>query len=128
MDETGGRHAIPSNVLAWDLGDGESSVLAWALSHPGTPAIIDDPEGRRCAESLGITLRGPFSNCRTLASVYDRIAEAKKTAVDPQNVLTEAERYAGGRSSVSSTTAPAWAYRTQCRWHCPRRFHLRPAL
>jgi predicted nucleic acid-binding protein len=39
--------AIPPNVLAWDLGDGESSVLAWALSHPGTPAIIDDLEGRR---------------------------------------------------------------------------------
>ncbi len=50
--------AIPSNVLAWDLGAGESSVLAWALSHPGTPAIIDDLQGRRCAESLGITLRG----------------------------------------------------------------------
>ena len=50
--------AIPPNVLAWDLGNGESSVLAWALSHSGTPAIIDDLEGRRCAESLGITLRG----------------------------------------------------------------------
>ena len=50
--------AIPPNVMAWDLGDGESSVLVWALSHPGTPAIIDDLEGRRCAESLGITLRG----------------------------------------------------------------------
>ena len=33
-------------------------MLAWALSHPGTPAIIDDLEGRRCAESLGVTLRG----------------------------------------------------------------------
>jgi predicted nucleic acid-binding protein len=49
---------IPPNVLAWDLGDGESSVLAWALAHPGTPAIIDDLEGRRCAEALSITLRG----------------------------------------------------------------------
>jgi predicted nucleic acid-binding protein len=50
--------AIPPGILAWDLGDGESSVLAWALAHPGTRAVIDDLEGRRCAESLGIPLRG----------------------------------------------------------------------
>jgi predicted nucleic acid-binding protein len=50
--------AVPPGILAWDLGDGESSVLAWALAHPGMPAIIDDLEGHRCAESLGITLRG----------------------------------------------------------------------
>lgn len=50
--------AIPPGILAWDLGDGESSVLAWAIAHPGTRAIIDDLEGRRCAESLGVPLRG----------------------------------------------------------------------
>ena len=50
--------AVPPGILAWDLGDGESSVLAWALAHPGTRAIIDDLEGRRCAEALGIPLRG----------------------------------------------------------------------
>lgn len=33
-------------------------MLAWAAAHPETSAIIDDLEGRRCAESLGITLRG----------------------------------------------------------------------
>ena len=49
---------VPPGILTWDLGDGESSVLAWALAHPGTRAIIDDLEGRRCAESLGIPLRG----------------------------------------------------------------------
>ena len=49
---------IPANVLAWDLGNGESSVLAWAMAHPGACAIIDDLQGRRCAESLGIRLRG----------------------------------------------------------------------
>jgi predicted nucleic acid-binding protein len=54
MDDIG----VPPNVLAWDLGDGESSVLAWALSQPGTVAIIDDLQGRRCAEALGIPLRG----------------------------------------------------------------------
>ena len=50
--------AIPPSILAWDLGSGESTVLAWALAHAGTHAVIDDLQGRRCAESLGIPLRG----------------------------------------------------------------------
>jgi predicted nucleic acid-binding protein len=33
-------------------------VLAWALAHAGARAVIDDLQGRRCAESLGIPLRG----------------------------------------------------------------------
>jgi predicted nucleic acid-binding protein len=44
--------------LAWDLGAGESAVLALALANSGTRAIIDDLQGRRCAEALGIPLRG----------------------------------------------------------------------
>jgi predicted nucleic acid-binding protein len=50
--------AVPEEVLAWDLGSGESAVLAWALAHPGCLAVLDDLEGRRCAEALGIRLRG----------------------------------------------------------------------
>ena len=49
---------IPEEVLVWDLGPGESAVIAWALSHPGCLAVIDDLEGRRCAETLGVRLRG----------------------------------------------------------------------
>ena len=49
---------IPPSILGWDLGGGESTVLALALAHPRTCAIIDDLHGRRCAESLGIPLRG----------------------------------------------------------------------
>jgi predicted nucleic acid-binding protein len=49
---------IPDEVLAWDLGPGESAVIAWALAHPGCLAVIDDLEGRRCSETLGIRLRG----------------------------------------------------------------------
>src|SRR5438874_778951 len=40
---------IPLEIKVWSLGDGESSVLAWAHSNPGTEAIIDDLAARRCA-------------------------------------------------------------------------------
>src|SRR5581483_10512098 len=33
--------SIPRVITAWDLGAGESSVLAWAMSNPGTEAILD---------------------------------------------------------------------------------------
>lgn len=49
---------VPPNVQNWDLGPGEASVVAWALGHRGSRAVIDDLEGRRCAEALGIPLRG----------------------------------------------------------------------
>ncbi|HSF42248.1 MAG TPA: DUF3368 domain-containing protein [Thermoanaerobaculia bacterium] len=47
-----------SRVALWDLGPGETSVLSWALAHPGTVAIVDDLAARRCAEALGIPLIG----------------------------------------------------------------------
>jgi predicted nucleic acid-binding protein len=49
---------IPPLIQSWDLGEGESSVLAWAYAHPGTEAIIDDLPARRCAAALGIPVRG----------------------------------------------------------------------
>jgi predicted nucleic acid-binding protein len=33
-------------------------VLAWAVAHPATEAILDDLAGRRCAQKLGIPVRG----------------------------------------------------------------------
>ena len=50
--------AIPADILAWNLGAGESSVLALARAFPGSTAVIDDLAGRRCAEALGLPLRG----------------------------------------------------------------------
>jgi predicted nucleic acid-binding protein len=49
---------IPKVIQSWDLGEGESAVLAWAYTHPGTEAIVDDLAGRRCAAALGIPVRG----------------------------------------------------------------------
>jgi predicted nucleic acid-binding protein len=50
--------SIPPVIQTWDLGEGESSVLAWAYAHPGTEAIVDDLAARRCAAALGIPVRG----------------------------------------------------------------------
>jgi predicted nucleic acid-binding protein len=49
---------IPPFIQAWDLGEGESAVLAWAHAHPGSEAIIDDLAARRCAAALGVPVRG----------------------------------------------------------------------
>jgi predicted nucleic acid-binding protein len=45
---------IPDALRAWDLGDGETSVLAWGHANPGTVVIIDDLAARRCAATYGI--------------------------------------------------------------------------
>jgi len=49
---------ISEAIRRWDLGQGESSVLAWAKVHSGALALLDDMEARRCAESQGIPLLG----------------------------------------------------------------------
>lgn len=46
------------SIQVWDLGAGESGVLAWVLNHPGTEAVVDDLQARRCAATLGLPVRG----------------------------------------------------------------------
>ena len=67
---------IPRLTQAWDLGEGESAVLAWAYSHPGTEAIVDDLAGRRCAGALGIPVRGTLGLVLT-AKRRGRIPQAQ---------------------------------------------------
>jgi len=50
--------SVPSLIQSWDLGPGESAVLALAHASPATVAIIDDLAARRCAAALGIPVRG----------------------------------------------------------------------
>lgn len=45
-------------VSAWDLGKGETQVIHWAYTHPGTLAILDDRAARNCASALGIEVMG----------------------------------------------------------------------
>lgn len=65
---------IPDTIRAWDLGVGETAVLAWGSHNPGTVIIVDDLAARRCAASHGISVRG------TLGLVLT----AKKRGVIPE--------------------------------------------
>jgi predicted nucleic acid-binding protein len=49
---------VPNVIQNWDLGQGESAVLAWGYANLGTEVILDDLAARRCATTLGIPVRG----------------------------------------------------------------------
>lgn len=49
---------VPASIARWDLGPGESAVLAWAAAHPGTEIVCDDLGARRCAQTMGIAACG----------------------------------------------------------------------
>ncbi len=49
---------VPSMVLEWGLGLGESSVIAYACQHQGTVAVLDDLAARKCAASMNLPIRG----------------------------------------------------------------------
>ena len=67
----------PSPPLqACNLDAGEASVLAWALAHPPTEAILDDLAGRRRANKLEIPLRGTLGLVLS-AKQQGRIPEAQ---------------------------------------------------
>ena len=48
-------------ILAWDLGNGETAVLSYALSEVGWTAILDDAAARKCARSFSIPVRGTLA-------------------------------------------------------------------
>src|SRR5262249_910576 len=50
--------AISSELVGWNLGRGESQVLALAGVAPESRAVLDDLEARRCAQSMGQSLIG----------------------------------------------------------------------
>ncbi len=46
--------SVPDGIKAWDLGCGESEVIAHALSTPGFGPLLDDAEGKACALAFGL--------------------------------------------------------------------------
>lgn len=53
--------AVPDNILAWDLGKGESAVLSYAFANPEFVAVLDDGAARRCARSLSLPVTGTLA-------------------------------------------------------------------
>jgi predicted nucleic acid-binding protein len=71
-------------ILAWDLGAGETDVLSYAAAEPEWTVILDDASARKCARSLNLRLKG------TLAVII--LAEqhgAITSAVDVLRALVE---------------------------------------
>ncbi len=64
---TAGRFQIvatpppPAEILAWDLGAGETAVLAQALAESGWSAILDDAAARRCVRCFALPVRGTLA-------------------------------------------------------------------
>jgi predicted nucleic acid-binding protein len=52
--------ALPE-ILAWDLGKGETEVLSFALTNPGWTAIVDDLAARKCARTFSLTFKGTLA-------------------------------------------------------------------
>lgn len=54
-------HNTPPELLAWDLGAGETTVLTHALANPGWTAVLDDNAARKCARSFDIPVKGTLA-------------------------------------------------------------------
>jgi predicted nucleic acid-binding protein len=74
--ETTRLPAPPLELLEWDLGRGETSVIAFARQHSGVEALIDDRAANRCARLYGISCRGTIG-ILLLAKERGEIREVK---------------------------------------------------
>ena len=64
---------LPPEIAGWDLGAGESQVLAHAQVS-GSEAVLDDFEARQCARALGVSTTGTLGV----------ILRAKRSALVPE--------------------------------------------
>lgn len=72
---------IPESVAAWDLGPGESSVIAIALQEADARVVVDDLNGRKCGLAHGL---GVIGTVGVVVTAYRRGRVA-----DPRAVLQE---------------------------------------
>ena len=79
-----GNIAIDPRVASWDLGDGESAILSFALKNLEYFAVMDDREARRCAISLQCHYIGTLGIV-VLAKKRGMISSARETLGKIQN-------------------------------------------
>jgi predicted nucleic acid-binding protein len=93
---------VPPVIIAWNLGLGESEVLAWAYQNLGYEAVLDDRAARNCALSLNIPVRGTISlillakkagHLKEVTSVLHQFEKAG-FRIDP-TVISTAKKLAG---------------------------------
>lgn len=49
---------VPIELLAWDLGAGETEVIALAMQQKAKRVVLDDLEARRCAKVMELSIIG----------------------------------------------------------------------
>jgi predicted nucleic acid-binding protein len=49
---------VSAKILSWDLGPGETQVIAQAQRFGAERAVLDDLEARRCAKAMGLAVIG----------------------------------------------------------------------
>jgi predicted nucleic acid-binding protein len=93
---------IPAAITAWDLGEGESAVMAYSLANPRFWAVIDDHQARRCADCVGCRHIGTVGvillakNRGVIHSVGEALESLKRAGLWPSEPLVnEIRRKAG---------------------------------
>lgn len=76
---------IPAEVAAWDLGYGETHVIAFAKHRASCGVVLDDRAARRCAAALSLPLTGTLGilirACRQgIESDMDALLESAEAA------------------------------------------------
>jgi len=71
----------PAQILAWDLGQGETAVLTYAFAHRKWIAVLDDGAARRCARSLSLNITGTLAVV-LLAKQYGLVDSAAQVLYD----------------------------------------------
>lgn len=62
---------VPEDILAWDLGAGETQVIVYGKRHGANRVVLDDLEARRCAKVMCVATFGTLG----------LVARAKKLGV-----------------------------------------------
>jgi len=87
--------SIDNRIVVWNLGNGESQVLSWALRKPDHIAVIDDLAARRCAESLAIRCIGTAgllvlaSRKKLISSLAGALSQVRKAGLYLTDDLVE---------------------------------------